>query len=98
MTWLSMRAKTDTKLTELNEQLQSTLTQYATIADRIATSADTSFSSYTEQIGELSRASQSLQEKVIQQESGLKEVKDGLSRIASIEQKLEISGGNEETK
>jgi chromosome segregation ATPase len=98
MTWLSMRAKTDTKLTELNEQLQSTLTQYAIIADRIATSADTSFSSYTEQIGELSRASQSLQEKVIQQELGLKEVKDGLSRIASIEQKLEISGGNEETK
>lgn len=98
MTWLSMRAKTDSKLIELNENLQNTLSLYADMANQIATSADSTFSGYVEQIGELSRASQTLQEKSIQQESAFKEMKDGLNRIASIEQKLETWDNNEKKK
>jgi hypothetical protein len=89
MTWLSMRAKTDSKLTEVNKQLQDALIQYSLATKKISESADNTFSEHSKQLADLSRALEALTETTQQQAIFSDEVRTGLTRIASIEQQLE---------
>ena len=89
MTWLSMRAKTDSKLVEVNSMLQDLLAQFVIAVERVNQSTGRSFDEYRGQITTLSGLVESVSNEVKARESDALEVKEGLKRMAEIEQKIE---------
>ena len=88
MTWLSMRAKTDSKLVEINSMLQDLLAQFVIAVERVNQSTGRSFDEYRGQITTLSGLVESVSNEVKARESDALEVKEGLKRMAEIEQKI----------
>ena len=89
MTWLSMRAKTDSKLVEINSTLQDLLAQFVIAVERVNQSTGRSFDEYRAQINSLSGLVESISNEAKGRESDVLEVKDGLNRMAEIEKKIE---------
>jgi len=88
MTWLSMRAKTDSKLTQLNENLTKLVIQYSRATEKIINSSDITIDAYKQEIRELSRQSEQYIEALKRQEKEAIEIKKGLSQIAELDQRL----------
>ena len=88
MTWLSMRAKTDSKLVEINSMLQDLLAQFVIAVEQVNQSTGRSFDEYRGQITTLSGLVESVSNEVKARESDALEVKEGLKRMAEIEQKI----------
>jgi len=89
MTWLSMRAKTDSKLVEVNSMLQDLLSQFVTAVEKVNQSTGRSFDEYKAQINSLSGFVESISTEVKARESDAIEIRDGLRRMSEIEQKIE---------
>ena len=64
MTWLSMRAKTDSKLVEINSTLQDLLAQFVIAVERVNQSTGRSFDEYRAQINSLSGLVESISNEV----------------------------------
>ena len=88
MTWLSMRAKTDSKLTELNENLSKLVVQYSIAMEKIINSSDTTIDAYRQEIQELSRQSKEYIDALKRQEQEAIKIKEGLSQIKELDQRL----------
>ena len=57
MTWLSMRAKTDSKLVELTEQLQEILTTFSSVSAKISSATYRDLEALQEDMAELKKTS-----------------------------------------
>ena len=86
MTWLSMRAKTDSKLVGLTEQLQTLLSNFTTLADKITSSTYEDLSVLRKDIKELRGISNSLAEGARNNEAEIRHIKEGLRQISKAPQ------------
>ena len=60
MTWLSMRAKTDEKITDLNEDLRKIVVQFASVNERIISSSQSTFDTYRKEVNRISEYAEQL--------------------------------------
>ena len=88
MTWLSMRAKTDSKLVELTDQLQQMLLKFSSIADKISASTYSDLSALRADLNELKGISSALLEGARRSESEMQLVKAGLEQMADAPMRL----------
>lgn len=88
MTWLSMRAKTDSKLVELTEQLQQMLLKFSSVADKISTSTYSDLSALRADLNELKGISSALLEGARRSESEMQLVKAGLEQMVDAPMRL----------
>ncbi|NOL46243.1 putative conserved membrane protein [Synechococcus sp. MIT S9220] len=88
MTWLSMRAKTDSKLSQLNENLTQLVIKYSIITDKIIQSSESTIDAYKKEIKDLSSQSEEFIETLKRQEQDAIEIKRGLSQMEELDQRL----------
>ena len=88
LTWLSMRAKTDSKLVELTDQLQQMLLKFSSVANKISTSTYSDLSALRADLNELKGISSDLLERARRSESEMQLVKAGLEQMADAPMRL----------
>lgn len=88
MTWLSMRAKTDSKLVVLTDQLQKMLMEFSSVADKISETTYADFSALRRDLNDLKSVSSDLLEGARRSESEIQLVKAGLQAMAEAPTRL----------
>ena len=83
MTWLSMRARTDTRLVDINNQLEQILAKFSGIAEKISSTTYTDLTALRSDMLELKSISAALVEGARNNEQALKSVQEGLSKMAN---------------
>lgn len=88
MTWLSMRAKTDEKITDLNEDLRKIVVQFSTVNERIISSSQSTFDTYKQEINRISEYAKELTRLSSDRQKDYETIKEGLNQIKSIDEKV----------
>ena len=88
MTWLSMRAKTDSKLVELIEQLQEIVTTFSSVSEKISSTTYRDLEGLHQDMTELKKISSTLLEETRQNESEMKSIKAGLNQMINAPTRL----------
>ena len=88
MTWLSMRAKTDEKITDLNEDLRKIVVQFSAVNDRIITSSQSTFDTYTQEINRISEYARELRNLSNDRQKDYEAIREGLNQIKSVDEKV----------
>ena len=88
MSWLSMRAKTDSKLVVLTEQLQQMLVEFSTVAYKISETTYADFSALRGDLNELKSVSSDLLDEAQRSETEMQLVKAGLQEMAEAPTRL----------
>ena len=81
MTWLSMRAKTDSKLVELTEQLQVIVTTFSSVSAKISSTTYRDLEAMRKDMSELKNISSTLLEETRQNDSEMQIIKAGLNQM-----------------
>ena len=88
MTWLSMRAKTDEKITDLNEDLRKIVVQFASVNERIISSSQSTFDTYRKEVNRISEYAKQLANLSNERKGDYEAIKEGLNQMKSIDEKL----------
>ena len=88
MTWLSMRAKTDEKITDLNEDLRKIVVQFASVNERIISSSQSTFDTYRQEVNRISEYAKQLANLSNERKGDYEAIKEGLNQMKSIDEKL----------
>ena len=88
MTWLSMRARTDEKITDLNEDLRKIVVQFSAVNDRIITSSQSTFDTYTQEINRISEYARELRNLNNDRQKDYEAIREGLNQIKSVDEKV----------
>jgi ABC-type transporter Mla subunit MlaD len=91
MTWLSMRAKTDQQLMEINSQLNEALANVADIAAQVAQTRLQDVNDISSGLASLGRGIAELRLTVQQQGEVLESVIEGLNQMQSVTSRLQGS-------
>lgn len=81
MTWLSMRAKTDQQLMEINSQLNNVITNIASVALQVANTRASDIEEISRSVSAVSDIADQVSEAVMRQDSATKEVVTGLEQM-----------------
>ena len=88
MTWLSMRAKTDEKIADLNEDLRKIVVQFSVVNERIISSSQSTFDTYKQEVNRISEYARELTNLSINRQKDYKAIREGLDQIKSIDEKM----------
>lgn len=88
MTWLSMRAKTDQQLMDINSQLNDVLSSVAEVATQVANTRATDIAEVRAQIASVNDMVNSLWSVIRQQEDATRYVIEGLEQIKSVASRI----------
>ena len=88
MTWLSMRAKTDSKLVELTEQLQEVVATFSSVAANISSTTYRDLEGLSRDMSELKELSSRLLEESRHHESEMQFIKAGLKQMVDAPTRL----------
>jgi methyl-accepting chemotaxis protein len=88
MTWLSMRAKTDQQLMEINSQLNDVIANIAEVASRVASTRATDIAEIQSSITSVNEIANSLSAAMRQQENTSLLVVEGLEQMKSVAERI----------
>lgn len=88
MTWLSMRAKTDSKLVELTEQLQEIVTTFSSVSEKISSATYRDLKALQADMSELKKISATFLEETRKNDSEMQIIKAGLNQMISAPTRL----------
>lgn len=88
MTWLSMRAKTDEKITDLNEDLRKIVVQFSEVNEKIISSSQSTFNTYRQEINRISEYARELTNLNNERQKDYEDIKEGLDQIKSVDEKV----------
>jgi uncharacterized protein Yka (UPF0111/DUF47 family) len=88
MTWLSMRAKTDQQLMEINSQLNNVISNIAEVATQVATTKVSDYEQVKSSIASLQHLVAQLTESAKQQEDSIQSVIEGLKQMQSVSSRI----------
>jgi methyl-accepting chemotaxis protein len=88
MTWLSMRAKTDQQLMEINSQLNNVLGSVAEVATQVANTRAADMAEVQAQIASVNEIANSLSSAIRQQENATRLVIEGLEQMKSVASRI----------
>ena len=83
-----MRAKTDEKITDLNEDLRKIVVQFSAVNDRIITSSQSTFDTYTQEINRISEYARELRNLCNDRQKDYEAIREGLNQIKSVDEKV----------
>ena len=83
-----MRAKTDEKITDLNEDLRKIVVQFSAVNERIIATSQSTFDTYRQEINRISEYARELRNLSNDRQKDYEAIREGLNQIKSVDEKV----------